>query len=132
MLTSTSPSSSSIIVGDGASQPVQCTSSAVVPTSSSPLRLNDVLACPSLIKNLLSIRKLTRDNNVSVEFDPLGFSIKDLRTKELLLRSDIGGDLYPLSVFTTASSRPPCIRRLVARMTWTPGTTCTLTHFIFI
>jgi hypothetical protein len=49
-----------------------------------------------LIKNLISVRALTRDNSVSVEFDPFGFSIKDLRTKTVLLRCDSTGDLYPL------------------------------------
>ena len=52
-----------------------------MPTHSSSLCLSDVHVCPSLIKNLLSVRKLTRDNNVSVEFDPFGFLIKDLRSR---------------------------------------------------
>ena len=68
-----------------------------MPTHSSSLRLSDVHVCPSLIKNLLSVRKLTPDNNLSVEFDPFGFSIKDLCSRALLLRSDSGSDLYPLS-----------------------------------
>jgi hypothetical protein len=33
----------------------------------------------------ISVRVLTRDNSISVEFDPWGFSIKDLRTKMVLL-----------------------------------------------
>jgi len=61
------------------------------------LYLHDVLVSPTLIKNLVSICKLTCDNLVSVEFDPLGFSIKVLRNKEVLLRSESTGDLYPLS-----------------------------------
>lgn len=97
MLSSTAPSTSRIIVGNGASLPVQCMGTATVPTSSSsPLYLRDVLFSPSLIKNLISVCRLTRDNSVSVEFDPLGFSIKDLRSKTVLLRSDSPGDLYPL------------------------------------
>ena len=75
-----------------------CQSSSLVHHSSHrllPLHLHDVHVSPSLIKNLVSVRKLTRDNHVSVEFDPLGFSIKDLRNKEVLLRSESSGDLYP-------------------------------------
>lgn len=67
-----------------------------LPTTASPLYLNSVLVSPSLIKNLISVRRLTRDNNISVEFDPSGFSIKDLRTKEERLRCNSDGDLYPL------------------------------------
>jgi hypothetical protein len=51
-----------------------------------------------LIKNLISVRRLTRDNNVSIEFDPTGFSIKDLPTRAERLRCDSHGDLYPLRV----------------------------------
>jgi hypothetical protein len=65
-------------------------------TSSSPLKLNNILIAPQLVKNLISVRSLTRDNNVSVEFDPWGFSIKDLRTRMTLLRCDSSGELYPL------------------------------------
>lgn len=52
---------------------------------------------PTLIERLISIHKLTRDNNVSVKFDPYGFSIKDLHTKRELIRSDSHGDLYLLN-----------------------------------
>jgi hypothetical protein len=31
-----------------------------------------------LVKNLISVHSLTRDNNITIEFDPLGFSIKDI------------------------------------------------------
>jgi hypothetical protein len=50
-----------------------------------------VLVAPDIIKNLLSIRQFTTDNLVSVEFDPLGVSVKDLRTRSTLLRSNSPG-----------------------------------------
>jgi hypothetical protein len=53
-----------------------------------------------LIKNLVSIRSLSRDNAVSVKFDPYGFSIKDLRTHQVKLRCNSNGDLYPLHLPT--------------------------------
>jgi hypothetical protein len=59
---------------------------------------------PSLIKNLISVHAFTCDNWVSVEFDPFGFSIKDLLTRMVLLRCDSTGELYPLSKTTTRSS----------------------------
>lgn len=45
--------------------------------------------------------RLTANNYVSVEFDPLGFSIKDLHSKAVLLRSESSGDLYPLRSTTS-------------------------------
>jgi hypothetical protein len=83
-------------VGNGARLPVTHQARTVIPTASSPLHLNDVLVSPSLIKNLISVRRLTRDNNVSIEFDPSGFSIKDLPSREEMLRCESRGDLYPL------------------------------------
>ena len=66
-----------VTVGNGAQLPVTHTGSLAIPTSSRPLYLNNVLVTPSLVKNLISVKQFTHDNNVSVEFDPAGFSIKD-------------------------------------------------------
>lgn len=77
-------SSTSVTVGNGASLPVTHLASSSVPTSFSPLSLRNELITP-LIKNLISVRSLTRDNAVSVEFDPYGFSIKDLHTRQVKL-----------------------------------------------
>lgn len=66
-------------------------------TSFSQLQLNNVCISPDLIKNLISVRALTRYIPFPVEFDPyFGFSIKDLGKKMVLLRCDLSGDLYPL------------------------------------
>jgi hypothetical protein len=51
---------------------------------------------PSLIKYLISIKQLTRDNNVSVEFDSLGFSVKDPTSQTMILRCEGSSDLYPM------------------------------------
>jgi len=100
-----------IIVGNGQSLLTQCTGHASIPTPSSfPLQLRNVLIAPQIVKNLISVRALTRDNSVSVEFDPWGFSIKDLRTKMALLRCDSSGDLYPIqgssAPFAATPARP--------------------------
>jgi len=79
------PSSSSITVGNGARLPIKHQAHAIIPTATSPLHLNDVLVSPHLIKNLISVRRLTRDNNVSIEFDPSGFSIKALTSRAEML-----------------------------------------------
>jgi hypothetical protein len=54
-----------VTVGNGARLPVTHAAAATIPTSAAPLHLHNVLVTPSLVKNLVSIRQLTRDNNVS-------------------------------------------------------------------
>ncbi|XP_020172529.1 uncharacterized protein [Aegilops tauschii subsp. strangulata] len=43
-------------------------------------------SAPALIKNLISVRQITTDNHVSVEFDPFGLSVKDYPTKAEIAR----------------------------------------------
>ena len=97
MVTATPFSSfpSSIVVGNGATLPVIGTGYSVLP---GPFRLDNVLVAPDIIRNLLSVRKFTTDNCVSVEFDPLGVSVKDLRTRNTLLRCNSTGPLYTLQL----------------------------------
>jgi histone deacetylase 1/2 len=105
MVTTSSSSSfpSTIVVGNGATLPVVGTGYSIL---LGPFRLNNVLIAPDIIKNLLSVRKFTTDNFVSVEFDPLGVSVKDLRTKNTLLRCNSSGPLYTLQLPSSPSG--PC------------------------
>jgi hypothetical protein len=82
------PVSSFVTVGNGAKLPVTHAAHATNPTSSTPLHLNNVLVTPSLVTNLIFVKQLTRDNDVSIEFDPTGFSIKDLHTRMVKLRCE--------------------------------------------
>jgi hypothetical protein len=82
-----------IIVGNGSRLPVVAIGTAHL--TSRPFILNNVLVSPSIIQNLCATRKFVRDNNCSVEFDPFGFSLKDLFTRRVLMRSNSSGDLYP-------------------------------------
>ena len=66
-------SSSKIIVGSGAHLPITHVGQGSPITTNFPLVLRNVLLSPSLIKNLLSVCKLTTDNFVSIEFDPWFF-----------------------------------------------------------
>ncbi|GJS65511.1 hypothetical protein Tco_0680075 [Tanacetum coccineum] len=99
ILTSFSNSSiyPSVFVGNGHSIPVTHTGHSFLHTSSKPLHLNHILVTPHIIKNLIYVRQFTRDNDVSVEFDAYGFSVKDYQTGRLLLRCDSTGDLYPVT-----------------------------------
>jgi hypothetical protein len=68
------------------------------------LVLNDVLVSPNIIKNLISIRHFTTDNNRSIEFDPFNLSVKDLHTRNVITRCNSSGDLYPFYPPSTSAS----------------------------
>ena len=99
MLSSSFPHTPSrIVVGDGTTFATTHTSHTTIPTSASPISLRNVLVSPHLIRNLISVKALARDNHLNVEFDDFGFSVKDRRTKRVILRCNSDDDeLYPMS-----------------------------------
>ena len=70
--------SSSIIVGNGALLPIISVGSHLFSTTQRSLFLSNVLVSPHIIKNLISVRRFTTNNNCSIEFDPFGLSVQDL------------------------------------------------------
>ena len=86
-----------VFVGNGSSIPVTQTGHKTLPSPNQPLHLNHVLVTLDIIKNLISVRKFTTDNDASIEFDRYGFSVKDSLTKQILLRCDSIGHLYPIT-----------------------------------
>nr|GEU33404.1 copia protein [Tanacetum cinerariifolium] len=112
---------SSILVGNGNFIPVINSGHSMLPTLNRPLHLHNVLVTPNIIKNILFVRQFTRDNACFIEFDPFGFSVKDLWTKHLLLQCNSTGELYlvvsstssPISVLSTNQST--WHQRLVSR-----------------
>ena len=103
-LPSKPPPFSHITVGNGVTLPVVSTGHTTLPTSTRTFALNNVLVVSDIIKNLLSTRKFSTDNSCSVEFDPLGFSIKDLRTMREITRCNSPGPLYTVSAAANPSS----------------------------
>ncbi|GJZ65748.1 ribonuclease H-like domain-containing protein [Tanacetum coccineum] len=77
-------------VGDGRFIPVTNSGHSVLSTPFRPLRLNNVLITPNIVKNLISVRQFVRDNSCTVEFDPFGFSVKtsNKQIERVLLRCD--------------------------------------------
>lgn len=57
-----------------------------------------------MVKNLIFVCRFTIDNYVYVEFDPLGFSVKDIKTSTLLQRCNSIGELYHVLPSTTANA----------------------------
>ncbi|GJZ65583.1 hypothetical protein Tco_0622279 [Tanacetum coccineum] len=103
----------SISVGDGHSIPVTNTGHSILPTPTKSLHLNNVLITPHIVNNLIVVRQFVCDNNCTIEFDAFGFSVKDFLTRQVLLRCDSIGDLYPV---TTPSPIPHAF--LVSQHTW--------------
>jgi hypothetical protein len=83
-------------VGNGAGLKIMHVGSCSINTDTRPLALNNVLHVPKISKHLLSVHKLSRDNNVFFEFHPWYFLIKDRATRNLLLEGKCESGLYPL------------------------------------
>jgi hypothetical protein len=92
-----SNSNQKVIVGSGHEIPIHGTGHTQITTSHQPLHLKHVLHAPKIIKNLISVRRLTTDNNVFVSFYPFGFTVSDFQAGITLLRCDSRGDLYPVA-----------------------------------
>ncbi|KAL4388731.1 hypothetical protein GQ457_09G014840 [Hibiscus cannabinus] len=65
-------------------------------SNSRSLVLNNLLHVPSIKKNLLSVSQFTRDNHVSIEFYPNSCVVKDLQTRQEMLRGVKSRGLYKL------------------------------------
>jgi hypothetical protein len=94
----------SIVVGNGSSLPITSVSDSVL---LGPFYLNNILLAPDMVQSLLSIHHFTTDNWCSMEFDPFGLSVKDLTTKNVIVRSNSTGPLYTMRLpgSLTPSSR---------------------------
>ena len=80
-----STSHQSVTVGNGATIPITHIGSFSLTSTSIPLHLHNILIVPQIIKNLISVHQFTTDNSCSVEFDPYGFSVKDLLTGTVII-----------------------------------------------
>ncbi|KAI3796959.1 hypothetical protein L1987_39646 [Smallanthus sonchifolius] len=107
-----------IIVGNGTTIPVNGQGNQNLQPPFPPLKLNDVLLAPKLIKNLLSVRRLTTDNWISIEFDPFGFLVKDFKTRIPILRSNSSGDLYPLLATSDTHATSPSTFAAISHQLW--------------
>jgi hypothetical protein len=90
-LNSSNPSS--IIIGNGSSLSITSIGDSVLP---GPFYLNNILLGPDMVQSLLSVRRSTTDNWFSMEFDPFSLSVKDLSTRNMIVRSNSTGPLYTL------------------------------------
>ena len=87
-------------VGNGESLNISHVGFALLPSSlkSKCVYLKNVLCVPRITKNLLSISKLTKDNNVVVEFDCDYCTVKDKGSRTVLLQGGLKAGLYQLQI----------------------------------
>jgi GAG-pre-integrase domain len=83
-------------IGNGSHLLIHNLGHCTLSSSNGSLDLNDVLYVPHIIKNLISISKLTKDNDVILEFHPLFCIVKDRRTKQPLLQATQINGFYQL------------------------------------
>jgi hypothetical protein len=95
----------SIIISNGSLLPVTSTGHTYFLSVDHSLYRYDVLVSLDIIKNLISIRRFTTDNLVSVEFDSYGLSVKDLQTRNVIVRCNSSRQMYPL--FPSTDTTPP-------------------------
>jgi hypothetical protein len=86
--------------------------------TSTPLHLKNVLYVPEVTRNLLFVKKLTRDNNVFVEFHPYDVFVKDQDSREIIISGQSRGGLYPIGA-------PPVFKLSVVFVCHLPSGTTT-------
>lgn len=64
--------------------------------------MNNVLYTLDIVKNLIYVRQFAIDNHVSVEFDPRGFSLKDLQTGKIISHHNSNDALYAFTSLNTS------------------------------
>jgi hypothetical protein len=91
-LASSNPSS--IVVGNDSSLLITSVGDSVL---LGPFYLNNILLAPDMVQSLLSVRRFITDNWCSMEFDPFGLSVKDLTTKNVIVKSNRPAPVHDVS-----------------------------------
>ncbi|KAE8703262.1 Dynamin-related protein 5A [Hibiscus syriacus] len=87
-----------LLVGNGMPLNVVSTGHSHVCANSHILLLNNLLLVPQITKNLLSVSKLARDNDVFLEFHANRCYVRDEKTRNILLQGDEHECLYSFSM----------------------------------
>jgi hypothetical protein len=90
---------------NGASLDIDHIGKSLLPTSTRPLHLHNVLHVLHAHKHLVSIHRFNLDNNTFIELHPFFFLIKDQVTRRVLLRDPCRGGLYPIPSLPSSSHK---------------------------
>ncbi|WVY94395.1 hypothetical protein V8G54_033483 [Vigna mungo] len=85
-----------LMAANGKGLPITHVGSTHISTNSHSLQLSNILHVPTVSHNLLSVSQLCQTNDVSVEFFPWHFDVKDLQTGAILLRGRNEDNVYKL------------------------------------
>jgi transposase InsO family protein len=96
-----------IRVGNGTSLPMKHIGSTQFSTPTASFLLNNVLHVPQISKNLISVRKFTKDINTSMDFRPSCFRVQALDSGKTLLCGPSKGGLYPFPLLPSKDSFTP-------------------------
>jgi hypothetical protein len=94
-----------IRAANGAGMDIVHMGNSVLPSSTCPLQLNQVLHIPHAHKQLVSIHRFNLDNNTFIKLHPFFFLIKDQVTRRVLLRGPCRGGLYPLPQLSSSTHK---------------------------
>lgn len=97
-------------IGDGSGLKITHTGSTSLPSSTRPLLLSNVPCVPSIKKNLISVHKLCKANNVMVQLCPSTFQVKDLKSEATMVQGRADSGLYEwpaISNYVNPSSVSP-------------------------
>jgi hypothetical protein len=83
-------------VGNGAGLHIKNIGSSLVLSNKSQFLLKDILHCPNVSANLLSINKFSLDNNCWFALTSSSFTVKDNLTGSVLLQGPSENGLYPI------------------------------------
>ena len=72
------------MIGDGSGLSITHTGSTSLPTTHNTFQLINVLCVPAMKKNLISISQFCTSNNVSIEFLPTSFLVKNIHMEEMI------------------------------------------------
>lgn len=86
-----------LTVGNGEKLKILASGSTAINTCQKPLSLHDVSYVPQITKNLLSVSRLTVDNNIIVEFHSNHCFVKDKVTGKVLAQGTTKDGLYQLN-----------------------------------
>lgn len=89
--------SEQVTVGNGSITPMTHTGQGILPLPNGKLLLSQLLHTPNISHNLISIHKLTKDNNISLHFDAFGYKIFN-QFNHCIHQGPITNGLYPLTL----------------------------------
>lgn len=99
-----------VMIGDGNGLGITHTGSANLSSGSRPLHLTNVLCVPTMKKNLISVNKQCKTNNVMVQLCPYSFQVRDLNTGAPILKGKAKEGVYEWPTTSSISAYATTIK----------------------